>query len=321
MKIVSFIILLNLLSAGLFAQQKIDSSISESELVLKTSTGDISGTLTVPKNTINSPLVLIIAGSGPTDRDCNSPNGLQTNAYKMLAAGFAENGISSLRFDKRGNGKSKSALNKENEMRFEYYINDVIYWVSLLKADKRFSRIILLGHSEGSLVGMIAAQKAKVSGFISIAGHAKPADKILREQFKGKLTPQLIIETNNILDSLKAGKFVLDVHPNLLSIFRLSVQPYMMSWIKYDPAKEIGKLKIPVLIIQGTTDLQVTTDNAKLLQASNPGARLKIIDNMNHILKESDSDPQKNSATYKNPTLPLKTGLVNEIVNFIKAIK
>jgi len=321
MKCLTYIIFLNLLSVGLFAQAKLEPFVAESELVLKTSTGDIYGTLTIPNNVKTSPLVLIISGSGPTDRDCNSPNGLHTNAYKMLAAGFAKNGISSLRFDKRGNGESKSAMTKENEMRFETYINDVINWCSLLKADNRFSRIILLGHSEGSLVGIVAAQKTNVSAFISVAGTAKPADKILREQFKGKLTPQLLIESNNLLDSLKKGKLVMDVHPNLMSLFRLSVQPYMISWMKYDPTKEISKLKIPVLIIQGTTDLQVATDNAKLLQASKPGAKLKIFDNMNHVLKESDSDLQKNQATYKDTTLPLKSGLVEEIVNFIKANK
>lgn len=321
MKCLSFIILLNLLTICLFAQPKFDPFTSESELVLKTSTGDISGTLTVPHNVNKSPIVLIIAGSGPTDRDCNSPLGLQSNAYKMLSAGFAKNGISSLRFDKRGIGKSKSAMKSENELRFETYINDVINWISLLKADKRFSRVILLGHSEGSLIGMVAEQKANVSAFISVAGVAKPADKILREQFKGKMPPQLLFEFNKIIDSLKMGKIVIDVHPELLSLFRMSIQPYMISWIKYDPAKEISKVKIPVLIIQGTSDLQVPVENAKLLQSSKPGAKLKIIDNMNHILKESDSDPQRNRATYKDPALPLKPGLVEEIVNFIKATK
>ena len=321
MKSLSLIILLNLLLIGLFAQTKLDPLVSESELVLKTPNGDISGTLTRPNNTNNSPVVLIISGSGSTDRDCNSPNGLQTNAYKMLAAGFSKNGISSLRFDKRGNGESRFAMKNENEMRFETYINDVCNWVLLLKADKRFSRIILLGHSEGSLIGMIAAQKTNVSAFISVAGAAKPADKILREQFKNKLTPESLNESNKIIDSLKRGKLVIDVHPDLISLFRFSLQPYMISWMRYDPVKEISKLKIPVLIIQGTTDLQVTTDNAKLLKASKPGARLKIFENMNHVLKECDSDPKKNKETYKNPKLPLKSGLVDEIVNFIKANK
>ena len=321
MKRLSFIIALNILSICLFAQAKNDTVFSESEVVLKTSTGEIYGTLAIPSNVKVSPVVLIIAGSGPTDRDCNSPMGIQTNAYKMLSESFAKNGISTLRFDKRGIGKSKPAMSSESELRFETYINDVIAWISLLKSDKRFSSIIILGHSEGSLIGMIAAEKTNVGGFISIAGVGKSADKVLQEQLKTKLPPQLLDESNKILDSLKIGKTVSNVNSNLVALYRPSVQPYMISWIKYDPAKEIGKLKIPVLIIQGTTDLQVTLNDSKLLTVAKPDAKVLIIENMNHVLKESDSDMQKNMATYRNPELPLKAGLTDDIVNFIKTKK
>jgi uncharacterized protein len=236
----------------------------------------------------------------------------------MLSESFANNGISTLRFDKRGIGKSKSAMTGENELRFETYINDVVAWISLLKSDKRFSSIVILGHSEGSLIGMIAADQTNVGGFISISGVGKSADKILQEQLKTKLPPHLLEESNKILDSLKMRKTVSDVNPNLMILYRPSVQPYMISWIKYDPAKEIGKLKIPVLIIQGTTDLQVTVNDSKLLASAKPDAKLFIIENMNHVLKESDSDIKKNMATYTDPGLPLKSGLTDYIVDFIK---
>jgi len=321
MKSLSFVILLNFLSIGLFAQPKFNPFISESELVLKTPSGDISGTLTIPNNAKISPLVLIIAGSGPTDRDCNSPMGIQTNAYKMLSAGFAENGISTLRFDKRGIGKSKSAMTREGDVRFETYINDVVSWISFLKADKRFSRIILLGHSEGSLIGIIAAEKVAVSAFISIAGVGRTADKVIQEQLRTKLSPQLLEESNRILDSLRIGKTVSKVDQNLVALYRPSVQPYLISWMKYNPSGEIAKLKVPALIIQGTTDLQVTVEDAKLLAAAKPGAKLSIIDKMNHVMKECDNDEQRNMATYKNPDLPLKTGLMEVLVNFIKTVK
>ncbi len=306
---------------GLSAQNKIDSIYSESEIILKTSTGVIFGTLTIPDNIKVSPLVLIIPGSGPTDRNCNSPLGVKTNAYKMLSEGLAKNAISTLRFDKRGIGESKSAMTSESELRFETYINDAIAWISLLKSDKRFSEVIVLGHSEGSLIGMIASEKTNVAGFISIAGAGESADKVLQEQLKTKLPSKLLDESNKILDSLKIGKEVSNVNPNLTALYRPSVQPYMISWIKYDPAKEINKLKIPVLIIQGTSDLQVTVNDAKLLSAAKPDAQLLIIHNMNHVLKESDSDIQKNMATYMNPDLPLKSGLVEEIIKFINAKK
>ncbi len=291
---------------------------TESEIALKTSTGDISGTLTVPVKPKKSPVVLIIAGSGPTDRDCNSPLGIKTNAYKMLAESFAENGISTLRFDKRGIAKSKPAATSESELRFETYINDAVGWISMLKKDKRFSEIIVLGHSEGSLIGIIAAEKTGISKLISLAGVGSPADTILRRQLKGQLPPQLMAESNNILDSLRSGKTVSKVNPVLISLYRPSVQPYLISWIQYDPASEINKLKIPVLIVQGTTDIQVSVDDARQLSAAKPDAKLLILDNMNHILKEAEADRQKNIATYNQPELPLKQGLVKELVSFIK---
>lgn len=321
MKTTFFFFIFYFLINGLFAQINNDSVYSESEAILNTPTGDIYGTLTVANETAIIPLVLIIAGSGPTDRNGNSAIGLKSDTYKMLAKELAKNGVSTLRFDKRGIGKSTSAMTAESELRFDTYINDVVDWISLLKADERFSSISILGHSEGSLIGMMAACKTDIAKFISIAGSGKSADKILQEQLQTKLPPQLLVESNRILDSLKTGKTVADVNPILMALYRPSVQPYMISWIRLDPSKEISRLKIPVLIIQGSTDLQVPVDNAYLLLSSRPESKLLIIENMNHIMKESESDQQKNFATYNNPDLPLKSGLVDEIILFMKLDK
>lgn len=321
MKTITCIVALSFIFAGLIAQTKSDPTFLESEMVLKTSTGDLFGTLTIPEQTQACPIVLIVPGSGPTDRDGNSAMGLQTNAYKMLSEGLAKNGIATLRFDKRGIGKSKPSIASESELTFETYINDVVAWILRIKSDQRFATIAVLGHSEGSLIGMIAAQQTNAAGLISLSGVGKSADKLLQEQLKTKLPPQLLNESNKILDSLRIGKTVSNVDPSLLSLYRPSVQPYMISWIKYDPQKEIGKLKMPVFIIQGSTDLQVSVEDAKLLSSAKPDAKLLIIDNMNHVLKESDSDIQSNMATYSNPALPLKAGLIDELVHFITTKK
>jgi pimeloyl-ACP methyl ester carboxylesterase len=299
------------------AQKAVTSSFTESEVVLNTPTGDISGTLVVPDKVKKSPVVLIIAGSGPTDRDCNSPLGIKTNAYKMVAEALAANKISSLRFDKRGIGKSKGALKSESDITIDVYINDVILWINKLKQDKRFKGIIIMGHSEGSLIGMIAAEKTSIAKYISLAGSGRPADVILHEQLQKQLPPQMLQESDVVMDSLKAGHTVKKFNPLLASLYRASVQPYMISWLKYDPAAEIKKLKIPVLLIQGTTDIQVSVEDAKLLSAAKPDAKLMLIENMNHILKEAEADRQKNVATYTNPDLPLKSELMKGICDFI----
>lgn len=318
---IKFTILLLIISQSLTAQVPTNSNFTESEITLKTATGDIYGTLTTPVNVKESPVVLIIAGSGPTDRDCNSPMGIKTNTYKMLAESFAGNGISTLRYDKRGIAKSKAAMISESDIRFDHYINDVVDWISLLKSDSRFSKIILLGHSEGSLIGMVAAQKTPVAGFISVAGAGSPADTILRTQLKQQLPQQLMDESNKILDSLRSGKTVSKINPVLLSLYRPSVQPYLISWIKYDPSVEIKKLTIPVLIVQGTTDIQVSIEDAGFLKKAKPDAQIMFFENMNHILKEADADRQKNIATYSDPGLSLKQGLTEALSSFIKGIK
>lgn len=298
------------------AEQK-KASYSTSEIVLSTSTGDIYGSLTIPEKEKPIPLVIIIPGSGAPDRDGNMAPMLQTNMYKMLADKLAENGISSLRYDKRGIAKSKDAMESESKLRFETYASDVVEWVSLLKKDNRFSKIILLGHSEGSLLGILAAEKSNVSSFISIAGAGKSIDKILKDQLIS-LPSNLLIESNKIIDSLSVGKMISEVNPNLNTIFRPSVQPYLISWMKYDPAIEIAKLDIPILIIQGNTDLQVSVNDAQMLHQAKPDAELVIIDQMNHVLKASSSDLQENKATYSNPKRPLKQTLITTIIEFLK---
>lgn len=238
----------------------------------------------------------------------------------MLAEGLAKNGISSLRFDKRGIGKSVYAAPKESDLRFETYVNDAVAWVRILKSSLQYSKIIVLGHSEGALIGNLVAEQIKINAFISIAGAGSSIDAILKKQLSSKLPPQLIVQSNRILDSLRIGKTVSEVNSPLLSLYRPSVQQYMITWMKYDPAKEISKLKIPVLLIQGSTDIQVSLDDVKLLYLSKKDAKLVIIENMNHILKDSDNDINRNIATYTDPVLPLKSGLVDLIVNFIHSL-
>jgi len=285
------------------------------EINLETTIGNLSGTLELPNIKPPFPVVLIIAGSGPTDRDGNNPM-MKNNSLKMLATELAKNGIASLRYDKRGIGKSKSAALMENDLHFENYIKDAEGWIDLLKHDTRFGDIIVIGHSEGSLIGMIASQKKNVAKFISIAGIGQSADKTIREQLKSQ-PATVLAQASPILDKLVQGETVENVPSMLNSLFRLSVQPYMISWFKYDPGKEISKLKKPVLIVQGTTDIQVTVDDAEKLAEANPKAEKQIIEGMNHILKTADMDRQKNIATYSQPDLPIKTELVKVIVEFI----
>jgi len=296
------------------AQDKKQDTYKESNVILKINNDQLFGTLTVPDLTKKYPVALIIAGSGPTDRDGNNPM-MKNNSLKMLAEALAKNGIASLRYDKRGIGESKASAISESSLVFENYTEDAKSWINFLKQDKRFSQLVIIGHSEGSLIGMIAG--AKANKFISIAGAGDSADKIIKAQIASKSNKQIEEMTFPIIDSLKTGNTVKKVDPMLNSLFRSSIQPYLISWFKYNPQTEIKKLNVPILILQGNNDLQVTVQDAENLSKSNKNAELLIVDKMNHIMKIIEGDKQANLESYNNATLPISEVMTNKIVSFI----
>ena len=292
------------------------------EVTLETPTGKLYGTLELPNGSSPFTVALIHPGSGPTDRDGNNPISGQNDGLKMLAQGLAAQGIASLRIDKRGIAKSQGAVAREEDLRFNTYIADSVAWLDWLKQDKRFGKVAVIGHSEGSLIGMVAAQ-GKADGFVSLAGAGRSAGQILREQLRPQLSATQLTEVERILSELEAGRTV-GTHtlPQQIwqALFRPSVQPYMISWLALDPRREIAKLTMPVLIVQGTTDLQVSRADAQQLAMANPKAKLLLLEGMNHILKTAPPDPQANAATYRDPSLPLVKGLLENIVGFLKGL-
>src|SRR5581483_5536700 len=222
-----------------------------------------------------------------------------------------------LRFDKRGVGGSRATIYTESELRFTTYIDDARAWVDTLKRSGRFTQVVVIGHSEGSLVGMVAAQEA--DKYVSIAGLGNRIDVVLKHQMAPMPEPRRDT-AYRIIDSLVAGDSVRYVPGKLRSLFRASVQPYMKSWLQYNPQTEIAKLRIPVLLLQGTNDMQVDTNEARLLAVADPKATLIFIPNMNHIFRIVPSeDRAENSKTYTDPSLPVSDDLVSSIVRFMKS--
>ena len=285
---------------------------------LTTKTGVLHGTLLVPSGAKGPmPVALVIAGSGPTDRDGNSPllPG-KNNSLALLADALGQHGIATLRYDKRGIGASASAMGQESDLRFTTYVDDAVDWLEWLRADPRFSRRVVIGHSEGSLIGVLAAQRSPVSHVVSVAGAGRPIAEVLDEQLSRMLTPELLADTRRIIGELKAGRGVESVPPQLVAIFRQSVQPYMISWLPIDPAQEVDRLTVPVLVVQGTSDIQVNKTDADRLANGHSHATLEMIDGMNHVLKEVRESSQQ-AASYSDPALPLHPRLVESIANFV----
>lgn len=287
---------------------------AESDISLVTATGTIDGTLETPAK-MPAPVVLIIAGSGPVDRDGNA-RALRTDAYKLLAAALADRGIASVRYDKRGIGASASAATSEKDLRFDTYVDDAIGWVRLLRADRRFSKVAVVGHSEGSLIGMIAVQRATADAFVSLEGAGRPAPVVLREQLKPKLPASLYAQSDAIITRLQQGHTVSNPPVELAALFRESVQPYLISWFKYDPATEIAKLTVPVTVVQGTADVQVTMTDANALAHGDRAAKLVVVDGMNHVLKYAPDTSSRAAILkgYEDASLPVDRHVVDAIV-------
>lgn len=299
----------------LLIASKISAAGPGEVVVLETEKGALEGTLLIPAEITAPPVALIIAGSGPTDRDGNNAQ-MKTNTLKMLAEALHDSGIATLRYDKRGIGQSSGAALAEEDLRFENLIDDVKGWIAFLEKQDGFDDLVVIGHSQGSLLGMVASQESEVARFISIAGLGQTVDLVLKEQLASK-PPKFLEMSSPIIDQLAQGQTVSDVPQILNFLFRPSVQPYLISYMKYDPQVEIAKLEIPVLIIQGTTDIQVSLDDARRLAEANPEATLKTIEGMSHVLKAGEADRMKNLATYNQPGLPIMPEVVEVIVDFI----
>ncbi|KIQ56805.1 MULTISPECIES: alpha/beta hydrolase [Pseudomonas] len=296
------------------------ATVLQRPISIDTGNGELFGSLLLPKSDTPVPVVLIISGSGPTDRDGNNPEGGRNDSLKRLAWLLARHDIASVRYDKRGVAASLAATPDERNLSVEAYVADAVAWSRKLAADPRMGPVILLGHSEGALIASLAAPQANAAGVISLSGSARPIDQLLRQQLASRLPAPLMLRSNELLDSLKAGRPDANVPPALQVIFRPSVQPYLISLFRQDPAQAFAALKVPALIIQGSHDIQVSVDDARQLKAAKPDAELALVEGMNHVLRIVPKDVKQQLASYKDPNRPLAAELGTRIPAFIRSI-
>ena len=272
--------------------------------------------------------MLLIAGSGPTDRDGNNRLGIRSDCYRLLAEELTAAGYAVLRYDKRAIGSSVlDDPTQLPELTLDQYIDDAAALADYL-AGEGFRRVVLAGHSEGALIASVAAQRSPaVAGIISLCGAGYPIDEVLRLQLAGQLVPahmELFVEVEQIIATLKRGERVdMTYHTQgLQALFSPSVQPFIISQMRYDPRQELRKAKVPVLIVGGGNDLQVPADNAEALAAARRDARKCIIPGMAHTLKacaETTLEGQLHTA-YGDPTLPLAPELVPTLTEFLGSL-
>lgn len=291
---------------------------AQSQEVSIVSNGVRIGATLLEPSAPTSEVVLIISGSGPTDRDGNQAKGMSNNSLKLLAEALADEGIASLRFDKRGLPGSPMDTTALKAVKFDDFVVDIAKLISYLRDSGKYSQITVIGHSLGSLEGSLAAQREKIDRFIALAGMGSSMSKTLKRQL-GKQGPFVSNMANPIIDSLNAGMTVRGVPLVLEPLFGSHIQPYIIELMRYDPAVELGKLPCPVLIVNGSTDLQVILDDGKKLYDASANGTFVLIDEMNHVLKKVSENMTANLATYNMPELSLHPDLMPVIMRFIRA--
>jgi uncharacterized protein len=296
----------------------------ETEIEAPGPNGPLKGLMLSP-GVVNAPMVLIVPGSGPTDRNGNSLHGLNTDTYKLLSHGLAERGIASVRVDKRGLYSSAAAIPNANDVTIAAYASDVHSWTATIR-DRVGARCIwVLGHSEGGLVAMVAAatKPTDICGLILIAAPGRRLGELIKDQLRSNpANAAFLDEAEHDVDTLEAGNRVetAAARPEIQAIFAPAVQGFLIDLFAYDPPKVLAGYKGPVLIVQGERDIQVTADDARLLKIANEKAELMLLPDVNHVLKAVASDDlAANLKTYVEPKLPLAPGVVDVIADFIAA--
>lgn len=295
-------------------------SCHEQPVEVRTATGTLQGTLRCPDGRGPWPVALLVAGGGNVDRDGNSSMQLEhPNTLALLAEGLAARGVATVRYDKRGVGGSADAARGDSVLRLATHALDAAEWVQQLQVDARFTSVTVVGYGEGALVGMLAARSADADGFVSLEGHGRPGAEIMQSEFGPRLPLELRGDFRRVLASIAEGRVEEDVPYPLLSLMRPSAQLYLASWFRYDPPTELGRLTVPVLIVQGLSDTQATMRDAQLLNAGQPRADAIVIDGVDHTLRVARATPGRRSASSMRD--PLADEVLEGLASFLAQVR
>ena len=295
----------------------------ESPYTIRSGTLGLAGTLTLPRGASGPmPVAVIIAGSGPTDRNGNSLLGIRPNAYAQLAWRLAERGIATLRYDKRGMPGTQGTFDMTN-MTLDDFAADARAAAESLSRDRRFSRVVFIGHSEGAWLALIAArQGAPVAGVVHLSGLGRGLGEVLREQLSRQFDSATLVRYDTAMKHYLLGEQPADVPPGLEMLFVPVNRTFLRSMAAFDPPAAMRAIRQPVLIVQGATDLQASVTDAERLHAARPDAKLVVIPEVNHVLKHvTDQTMAGQMASYKDPTVPIVTEVVAAIADWILSLR
>lgn len=297
---------------------------AEQPYVVRSAGLGLGGTITLPRNATGPvPVAIIIAGSGPTDRNGNSLiGGIRPNSYAQLAWRLAERGVATLRYDKRGMPGTQGTFDI-TKMTLDDFAADARAAAESLSRDPRFSRVVLVGHSEGaSLALMAASQGAPVAGVVHVSGLGRGLREVLREQLRRQFDSATVARADTAMDAYLRGEQPKDVPPGMEMLFVPVNRTFMRSLAALHPPAAIRAVRQPVLIVQGETDLQATVVDAERVHAARPAAQLAVIPEMNHVLKQDTNQSLMGqmTTTYQNPRIPIMPRVVAVIAEWITAL-
>ena len=301
---VRFITYITFVVFGVLASK---AQVKSEEIMINNQVIQLPGTLTYTLE--KQPLLIWVHGSGGVNRDGNQPQYI-----KQFREAINKENMAFFSYDKRTANPNNVRFIQEDGIYFSDFVSDIKEVIHHFKNDKRFSKIILIGHSQGSLIAMLALDN--VDKFISLAGAGETIDKTLVRQITKQSAEFCKLTEQYIKELMTTGK-IKEVNPNLMSLFAKQNQPFIKSWITVNPIEEIKKVAIPTLIINGDKDFQVLINDAENLHKAKPDAELVIIKNMNHVLKHIEKD-EDNMKSYMSSDFKISEELITTIVEFVK---
>jgi alpha-beta hydrolase superfamily lysophospholipase len=279
--------------------------------------GAIDAVLTTPAQATRPPAALLIAGSGPMDRDGNGPQ-IKPATLKKLSDALVACGIATLRYDKRGAGGWKREFGRPEDFRFKDFVDDATALVAHLRDSGKFSRVVVIGHSEGGLVAILAAQRTAVDRLVLLATASRRQGDLLKEQLARQMRPATMAPVTEFIDAMMEGRIVDPVPPGVPPqlAFTPAVQPGYASALVADPLPPLKSLGLPILIAAGGRDRQVSRQDFDALTAAAPKAETLWLPEMNHVLNDVSNDTD-DLAAYNQPERALNAKLVEAIAAFV----
>ena len=276
--------------------------------------GAIDAVLNVPPGIERPPVALLIAGSGSTDHDGNGPQ-LKPATLKKLSDGLLALNIATLRYDKRGAGGWKKEFGNPEDFRFKDFVDDAAALVDYLRGSGKFSRVAVIGHSEGGLVAILTARRVPVDRLVLLTTAARKQGDLLKAQLEKQLPPEKFEPIAKAIDTIMAGQIV-DPPPAGLAIAP-AMQPGIASAFTEDPIDPLRKIDMPTLVIAGGRDRQLARLDFLALTTADFAAKSLWLPDMNHVLVDV-TDEADDVASYNQAERPLDPELVETVAEFVQ---